>query len=827
MMKFLYTFLLFLLSVTTFSQTNLVISQVYGGGGNSGATYTNDFMELFNPTQNAITITNWSIQYNSATSTTTTWIKTKLPTVTILPGQYYLIQQAAGAGGTTPLPTADVVGSTNMSGTAGKVVLVSDTNNITASCPTGNNIIDFVGYGPTANCFEGTAATAILSNTTAAIRNDKGCTDNNNNAADFTIAAPTPRNIASPVNICGGVIIAPSLSVSTTSLNFGTVVVGQSSTAQNYTISGANLTPAGGAITIVAPIDFQVSSDNINWNTTLTIQYTSATLTSKTIYVRFSPNSAGAKSGNVTHTGGSVSTTPIVSATGNATAPAIPTLKATTITDFGNVCVGATNAINSFTLNGLNLTNTDLSIAALSGFSYALVVGGPFTNTLTIPQSGGTFTQQVFVKFIPTTNQVYNGNITITGGGIANGVNVFVTGAGANNPATEAVVSATNITVTAATINATITSTGCSNVTAYGIEYSTINGFANGAGTKVVGTNLSGSNFSVGLTGLNIGTTYYCKSFATNAGGTTYSLQYAFTTQIPSIATTPLDPFGALCINTLSAAKSFTLSSAGLNNSNVVITATAGYTFSTTSNGIYTETLTIIQPGGAFNQVVYVKFKPTAVQDYTSSISITGGGASTTILSVSGSGTNGTPVVGASTATVLSASIAKIKGIVVAQGCSSIQVIGVEYSGIKGFANGDGTKVYLNNYSGLDFIIDLNRLIPSTTYYYRIFVTNSGGTTYGTTMSFTTPALPEGLIIYATPLKPGSTIHYSIKNINPGHYQTRILNYNGQVVFKKDFILQVNFVDDYFTLPSNLPIGMYSLQIVNPFYTIQKSFLVN
>ena len=817
---------MFLLSVTTYSQTNLVISQVYGGGGNSGATYKNDFMELFNPTQNAITITNWSLQYNSATSTTTTWIKTKLPTVTILPGQYYLIQQAAGAGGTTPLPTPDVVGSTNMSSSAGKVVLVSDTNNITASCPTGSNIIDFVGFGPTANCFEGTAATAILSNTTAAIRNNKGCTDNNNNAADFTIAAPTPRNSATPVSICGGVI-APSLKLSATSLSFASTIVGQSSASQNYTLEGSNLTPAGGAITIVAPTDFQISTDNINWNTTATVQYTGSTLAAKTIYVRFIPSSAGAKTGIVTHTGGGVSVAPTVNVSGNATAPAIPTLTATSLSDFGNICVGASDAINSFTINGLNLTNTDLSIAALSGFSYALVVGGPFTNTLTIPQIGGTFSQQVFVKFTPTVNQAYNGNISITGGGVTSGINVSATGSGANNPPTESVVSATNITVTAATVNATITSTGCSNVTAYGIEYSTTNGFANGAGTKVVGTNLTGNNFSVGLTGLNIGTTYYCKAYATNAGGTTYSVQYAFTTQIPSIATTPLDPFGALCINTLSAAKSFTLSSAGLNNSNVVITATAGYTFSTTSNGIYTETLTITQPGGVFNQVVYVKFKPIAVQDYTSSLTITGGGASTTTVSVSGSGTNGTPTVGNSSATVLSASIATVKGIVTAAGCSAVQIIGVEYSGIKGFANGDGTKALLTGYSGLDFILNLTNLAPSTTYYYRVFVTNSGGTTYGPTISFTTPALPEGLLIYATPIKQGTYLHYSIKNINPGHYQTRILNYNGQVVFKKDFILQVNFVDDYFTLPAHLPIGMYSLQIVNPFYTIQKSFLVN
>ncbi|MEQ1530867.1 MAG: hypothetical protein ABL925_16240, partial [Methylococcales bacterium] len=27
---------------------NIVISQVYGGGGNTGATYKNDFIELFN-----------------------------------------------------------------------------------------------------------------------------------------------------------------------------------------------------------------------------------------------------------------------------------------------------------------------------------------------------------------------------------------------------------------------------------------------------------------------------------------------------------------------------------------------------------------------------------------------------------------------------------------------------------------------------------------------------------------------------------------------------------------------------------------------------------
>ncbi len=42
----------------------------------------------------------------------------------IEPGQYYLVQEAAGAGGTVNLPTPDAIGTIAMSGTAGKVALV-------------------------------------------------------------------------------------------------------------------------------------------------------------------------------------------------------------------------------------------------------------------------------------------------------------------------------------------------------------------------------------------------------------------------------------------------------------------------------------------------------------------------------------------------------------------------------------------------------------------------------------------------------------------------------------------------------------------------------
>src|SRR6266850_126259 len=50
--------------------TSIVISQVYGGGGNSGAVFKNDFIEIFNRGSAAVDITGWSVQQASATGTT-------------------------------------------------------------------------------------------------------------------------------------------------------------------------------------------------------------------------------------------------------------------------------------------------------------------------------------------------------------------------------------------------------------------------------------------------------------------------------------------------------------------------------------------------------------------------------------------------------------------------------------------------------------------------------------------------------------------------------------------------------------------------------------
>src|SRR3954464_10604744 len=150
-------------AIANTSGTDVVISQVYGGGGNSGATYKNDFIELYNPTASAIPLGGWSVQY--AATAGTNWQKTDL-SGSIPAGSYYLVQEAVGAGGTTLLPTPNATGTIAMAAGAGKVAVLNTNPPITPGTACPSTRIDLVGYGSTTNCFEGVAPAPTLSNTT-------------------------------------------------------------------------------------------------------------------------------------------------------------------------------------------------------------------------------------------------------------------------------------------------------------------------------------------------------------------------------------------------------------------------------------------------------------------------------------------------------------------------------------------------------------------------------------------------------------------------------------------------------------------------------------
>src|SRR6266567_263417 len=182
--------------------TGIVISQVYGGAGCSTAgcsTYKNDYIELFNRGSSPISLNGWSVQYASATGTT--WQVTSLTNFTLQPGQYYLVQEGSGANGVNNIPAPDATGTIAMSATVAKVALVDNTSPLSGSCPSIASIVDLIGYGSTASCFE-TAVAPAPSTTIADIRNGGGCVETDNNSTDFAAAAPTPRNTASATNSC-------------------------------------------------------------------------------------------------------------------------------------------------------------------------------------------------------------------------------------------------------------------------------------------------------------------------------------------------------------------------------------------------------------------------------------------------------------------------------------------------------------------------------------------------------------------------------------------------------------------------------------------------
>ncbi|MGW6930368.1 endonuclease/exonuclease/phosphatase family protein [Lentzea sp. NPDC054927] len=172
-----------------------LISEVYGGGGNSGATLKQDFVELANKGAAAISLDGYSVQYISATpGASTQWSVTPL-TGSIAPGKTFLVAEAKGTGGTVDLPTPDATGTIAMSGTGGTIALVNGTAALTcktaADCAADARIKDLVGYG-TAVVREGSATNA-LSNTTSAFRNiELGDTDDN--ATDFKVGDPNPTN---------------------------------------------------------------------------------------------------------------------------------------------------------------------------------------------------------------------------------------------------------------------------------------------------------------------------------------------------------------------------------------------------------------------------------------------------------------------------------------------------------------------------------------------------------------------------------------------------------------------------------------------------------
>lgn len=454
-----------------------------------------------------------------------------------------------------------------------------------------------------------------------------------------------------------------------------------------------------------------------------------------------------------------------------------PFLTATPLTGFGDICINTTPGSNTFDITGTNLTAANVTVGPLTGYQFS-TNNATFFNSLSIAHAPGAFSQTIYVRFNPTLVQTYNGNIPVGGGG-ATTIQVPVTGSGVNTAPNINVGVVSGITTNSATVTVTVISAGCTPITAYGIEYSTTPGFANGTGIQVPSVNLAAGVYSVNLTGLvPPGTTFYFHTYATNAGGTTYGAENSFTLvsttpqlNVPASGPGSLPAFGNLCINSAVGNASFSLTGSLLNGSNVVVGPLAGYTFATNPLGPFSASRSFVNggsgytySGGNLNATVYVRFVPTLVQSYNGNIPVSGGGATAITVAATGAGINTNPSLTTENAIFIGTDGATLPATVNDPGCGAIISYGFEYSTVNGFTPGTGTAAPSSNLSGSSFSLDLNGLAANTTYYYYAYISNANGIFYGAINSFVTGTIPTALMIeIISPASPIALAPFSIK----------------------------------------------------------------
>ncbi|WP_298152525.1 YDG domain-containing protein [Flavobacterium sp.] len=408
--------------ITPLVVNRLVISQVYGGGGNTSATYQNDFVELFNPTGAVINLNNYTVQYTSATGTGN-WSSTgNLGNVNVQPGKYFLIKLASAAAIGATFTSDFTSPGINMSATAGKVALTNTTTLLSGGNPSSTAIVDLFGFGGTATAFEGSPATALSGNVNSYQRNSFGCVDTNNNNSDFTNSnIASVRSSATAANYCNPTIIG------TATATAFTTTYGTPSTARTFAVSGGALTAN---ITATAPTGFEVASDGVTYGPTATFTQTGGNA-SGTLSVRLAANasvtgtynaqnivlsSTGATSVNVTTAAsGNTVTAAALTITGltgsNKTYDRLTTASFTGTADY----VGLQNG-ETFSVTG---TPTASFASATVGNGKTISVTGytaPSSNyTVTQPSLSGNITaQDVTITGVTANNKTYDGNNTAT-----------------------------------------------------------------------------------------------------------------------------------------------------------------------------------------------------------------------------------------------------------------------------------------------------------------------------------------------------------------------------------------------------------------------------
>ncbi|MDE5855986.1 MAG: lamin tail domain-containing protein, partial [Anaeroplasmataceae bacterium] len=176
-------------SITPIAAPQVMIYAVYGAGGLTNATYQNDFVILYNPTDADVDLTNWSIQVASATATSGDSNKVATLNGTIHAYGFYIILGSSGNNvGEAALPFASNAdcSASNIDPAQSNFQLFLSTTSTRLSPITYANgsYVDMIGAG-TATSKEGSTAAPAPSKTTYIRR--KALQDTDDNSADFEV----------------------------------------------------------------------------------------------------------------------------------------------------------------------------------------------------------------------------------------------------------------------------------------------------------------------------------------------------------------------------------------------------------------------------------------------------------------------------------------------------------------------------------------------------------------------------------------------------------------------------------------------------------------
>jgi hypothetical protein len=486
-----------------------------------------------------------------------------------------------------------------------------------------------------------------------------------------------------------------------------------------YSLDGTNFTLIGSpivnsALPLTGSFDLSGVSalQNVSAGTTITLRYYASGQTTTGGW-GFSSLAATPTAANGLNVLGTISTLP----------EQVSTSAATDITS------------TSATLNGAVIANNN-SITA--GFEYGTSIAYGTTVTATTPTDGivtgvsSTATSVSLSGLTPNTNYFFKAVAGSTSGANA----TFYTLA--NVPGAPTVSNATSGSLDVAIAAADGNPAG----TSYAIQVLPGGLFVQANGSLGVSAvfQTASSWSTITITGLASNTTYTIQVKAINGGATetTYSAGTDLATLVsatPELQAQVLAGFGSACLGTTSAAGSFALTGLNLTTADVTVGPLSGFTFSTSSTGTYTSSLTITPTAGSVSETIFVKFSPTVAQSYNGNIAIAGGGATAIDVIASGTGINTPSTVTSGASTSITQTAVTLAGSYV-EGCSAVITYGVVYSTVSGFTT--GTEMVGNNASAGSFSVALSALNPNTLYYYKAWVTDGSGIVYGSEQSFTT-----------------------------------------------------------------------------------------